>query len=468
MTLGFSPCRNAGALDVFHTEATVPAIPAAHLLDGDLAAPCVSRALSTPLPLFEAIEHTLCDSARTRAAWQSVKAAAASVGVNQAAYLPTLDGSANYSAERYSTAARESPQLQNSYSQPVYSASLSMTWLLYDFGGRRAALRGSRELLVAARATQDATLQAALLNTAKDYYHAQAAAAQIQAARRIEADTRLVLDAAGARYTTGVAPITDQLQATTAHAQALYQQTLADGAFLLARGALAVDMNLSPETPLVLPDLEQGTLPDLGFVHAVHDLVDEATRTHPTILAAKAQWEAALADVDAAKAAGLPKLQLSGAVSASDSPVSASLGQPELPAVSRQRSIGLSLSFPLFAGFSTTYRIRQAKALADEQAMTLRDTEQQVALNVWSSFQALQTDTDNLRNTDEILKSARQAFEAAQQRYKRGVGSILEMLGVESSLATAEQLQIQAQSDWRAARLTLAASLGSLGTWAIK
>jgi len=207
--------------------------------------------------------------------------------------------------------------------------------------------------------------------------------------------------------------MTDQLQASTAHAQALYQRTVADGAFLVARGTLAVDMNLSPETPLVLPELDQGTTPDLGFVHAVHELVEEATRTHPTVLAAKAQWEAALADVDGARAAGLPKLQLSGAVSVSDSPVSASLGQPELPAVSRKRSIGLSISIPLFSGFSTTYRIRQAKAIADEQAMTLRDTEEQVALNVWSSFQALQTDTENLRNTDEVLKSARQAFEAA-------------------------------------------------------
>jgi len=439
---------SASALDIFHTEDGIPKGPAGHLLDDDVGEACVLRALSTPLPLFEAIEHTLCDSPRTRAVWQSVKAAAAVVGQSEGAYLPSLDGSADYSAERSSTAAQDSPQLQNSYSQPVYSASLSMNWLLFDFGGRRATLRGSRELLSAARATQDATLQAAFANTAKDYYQAQAAAAQAQAARRIEADTRQILDAAAARYTTGIAAITDQLQASTAHAQALYQRTVADGAFLVARGTLAVDMNLSPETPLVLPELDQGTTPDLGFVHAVHELVEEATRTHPTVLAAKAQWEAALADVDGARAA--------------------SLGQPELPAVNRQRSIGLSISIPLFSGFSTTYRIRQAKAIADEQAMTLRDTEEQVALNVWSSFQALQTDTENLRNTDEVLKSARQAFEAAEQRYKRGVGSILEMLSVESSLASAEQLQIQSQSDWRTARLALAASLGQLGMWAIK
>jgi len=42
------------------------------------------------------------------------------------------------------------------------------------------------------------------------------------------------------------------------------------------------------------------------------------------------------------------------------------------------------------------------------------------------------------------------------------------MLSVESSLASAEQLQIQSQSDWRTARLALAASLGQLGMWAIK
>ena len=87
---------------------------------------------------------------------------------------------------------------------------------------------------------------------------------------------------------------------------------------------------------------------------------------------------------------------------------------------------------------------------------------------MWVSVQNLQTDTENLRNTDVVLQSAREAFDAAQHRYRSGVGNILEMLSAQSALSSATQQWIQAQFDWRTARLDLAASLGTLGLWAIE
>jgi outer membrane protein len=148
--------------------------------------------------------------------------------------------------------------------------------------------------------------------------------------------------------------------------------------------------------------------------------------------------------------------------------VSASLGQPELPALTRQNYIGVKIEIPLFDGLNRHYQIRQAQAQADLQEQGLRDAQQQVAVGVWSSVQALQTDTEALRNTDIVLQSARQAFDAAQHRYQSGVGSILEMLSAQSSLAASEQQWIQSQLDWRTARLQLAASLGTLGMWALQ
>jgi outer membrane protein len=44
----------------------------------------------------------------------------------------------------------------------------------------------------------------------------------------------------------------------------------------------------------------------------------------------------------------------------------------------------------------------------------------------------------------------------------------LELLNSQGTLAGAEAQRIQAQLEWRTARLALAASLGSLGTWAIQ
>ncbi len=454
--------------DVFNTESQVSRDPAAPLLAGAGDNPCGFGAVTTPLQMFEAIERTLCLSPKTRQAWAAVKSAAAGLGVAKGAYLPTLDGSATYGREHDVTRVDGPPDLGSDYSQNVNTESLQLGWVLYDFGGREAAVRNARQLLVSAQAIQNQTLQTAFATTAQDYYTAQAANAAVQSTRRIETAAQKSLEAAGARYKSGVSPVTDQLQANTAYAQAVYQRAAAEGTYRLALGALAVDMSLPPDHPLGLPDLDQGVLPDTQFVHAVHDLVDEATRTHPSVVAANAQYQAALALVSSAKAAGLPKIQFTGTFQRAGQPLNQTVGTLEYPSNSHTTTYGLAVTVPIFEGFTQTYKIRQAEAEAEQQEALLHDTEHQVATAVWAAFQTLETDTENLRNTDTILQSARQAFQASQQRYGQGVGNILELLTAQSTLAAAEQQRIQAQVDWRIARLQMAVNLGTLGMWAVK
>jgi outer membrane protein len=458
----------AMSADVFATGTQVPASPSAPLLSGTNAEYCTQRVIQSPLALFDAIARALCESPKTRSTWLAIKAAAANVGISKSAYLPTLDGGAKYAYQHDVTQVSDAPSLQSNFAKPVNEESLALGWVLYDFGARSSSLENSQELLLAAQANQDSALQSLFASTAKDYLSAQAANANVSSKRRIEDAARDNLAAAAARVTKGVAPVTDQLQANTALAQAVYERAKAEGDLRAATGVLAVDMNLSPDEVLNLPELDSAALPDMHFVRTVHDLLEDAKRTHPKVLAAAAQWQAALANIHFVRARGLPVLRLVGESDRSTQPVSASLGQPELPALTRENYIGLKIEIPLFDAVNRGYQIRQAQAQADIQEQGLRDVQQQVAVGVWSSVQALQTDTENLRNTDVILQSARQAFDAAQHRYKSGVGNILEILNAQSTLATSEQQWIQAQLDWRTARLQLAASMGTLGMWAIE
>ena len=454
------------ASDVFNTEAGISKDAAQPLLnDGDA---CRRGPVPSPLTLFEAIERTLCESPKTRGAWAAVKAAAAGLGQAKSAYLPTLDGSAAAGHDRNRTEVTAAPGLNSDYSQNVNLESLQLAWVLYDFGGRSAAVKNGKQLLLAAQANQNAILQSVFAATARDYYAAQAAATKVESARRIENFSQKNFDAAGARYKSGVVPVTDQYQANTAYAQAVYERAAAEGAYRLALGTLAVDMSLSPDYALSMPPMDQSAQPDARFVHAVRDLLDEATASHPSVVAAKAQWQAALENVRVVRAEGLPKLGVAGSLDRSSQPLNATVGTLDYPSVSHSSSIGLTLQVPLFSGFNQDYKIRQAQAAADAQEQALRDAQQQVSLGVWSNYQLLQTDTENLNNTDIVLQSARQAFEAASQRYQSGVGNILELLNSQATLAAAEQQRIHAQLEWRTARLQLAASLGSLGMWAIK
>jgi outer membrane protein len=442
-----------------------PAAPLPTVVNGDF---CKVRRLSTPLVLFDAIERALCESPRTRSAWAAINEAAANVGLSKSAYSPTLEADARGVYQQEVTEVTDAPQLRSNFSKLVNEETLRLGWVLYDFGARSAALDNSRELLLAAQANQDAALQTVLASTAKDYFGAQAANAVVASKRRIEFDARSNLAAATARVDKGVAAVTDELQASTALAQAVYERAKAEGDLRGVTGALAVDMSLSPDEPLSLPELDSGASPDMRFVRAVHDLLEEAKRTHPKILAAAAEWQAALDNARFVRNRDLPVLSLVGESDRSNQPVSASLGQPELPALTRENYIGFKIAIPLFDGFKRQNEIHQAEAQADEREQGLREAQQQVAIGVWLSVQNLQTATENLRNTEVVVQTAQQAFDATQHRYQSGVGNILELLSAQNALAVSEQQRIQAQLDWRTARLQLAASLGGLGIWAIQ
>jgi outer membrane protein len=445
-----------------------PASWAAPLSTNRYPEDCRPNTSGAPLLLFDAIERALCEDPKTRGAWANIKAASASVGIAKSAYLPSLDASVKYAYQHNSTEVSGDPQLRSNFTKAVNDETLALGWVFYDFGSRSSALQNTRELLLAAQANQNATLQSTFASTAKAYFGAQAANADVLSKRRIESFAQDNVNAAAGRVAKGVAPITDQLQADTALAQAIYERVKAEGELRTAIGVLAVDMSLDADEELTLPEMESETPPDTHFVQAVRDLLDDAKRNHPRVLAAAAQWQAALANVKFARARGLPVFKLVGEADRSSEPVSASLGQPALPAQTRDNYIGVKIEIPFLDGINRTYQIQQAEAQADLQEQGLREAQRQVAIGVWSSVQTLRSDTENLRNTDAVLQSAQRAFNAAQHRYQLGVGNILEILNSQTALSKSEQEKIEAQMEWRNARLQLAASLGTLGMWAVQ
>jgi len=460
--------RTAVASESRAADDPLPASQAAPLSTNHYPDDCRPHTSPTPLLLFDAIELALCEDPKTRAAWASTKAAAASVGIAKSAYLPSLDASVKYSYQHNSTEVSGDPQLRSNFTKAVNDEALALGWVFYDFGARSSALQNTRELLLAAQANENATLQSTFASTAKAYFGAQAANADVLSKRRIESFAQENVNAAAERVAKGVAPITDQLQADTALAQAIYERVKAEGELRTAIGVLAVDMSLDADDELTLPEMEWETPPDTHFVQAVRDLLDDAKRNHPRVLAAAAQWQAALANVKFARARGLPVFKLAGEADRSSEPVSASLGQPALPAQTRDSYIGVKIEIPLLDGVNRRYQIQQAEAQADLQEQGLREAQRQVAIGVWSSVQTLRSDTENLRNTGAIQQSAERAFTAAQHRYRLGVGNILEILNSQTALSKSEQEKIEAQMEWRNARLQLAASLGTLGMWAVQ
>lgn len=218
---------------------------------------------------------------------------------------------------------------------------------------------------------------------------------------------------------------------------------------------------------MTLPDVGDGVAPTHEFEESVASLIEEARRTHPGVAAAESQLSAARAKIDQSRAEGLPRLSLVAQYNYNNQPTSLQLGYPVFPACHREWYLGLQVTIPVFAGFARTYQIRQAEAQTELQQDLLNEARQQAGLDVWTSDQSLRGATKNLDNSATLLTLAQRSYAAAQRRYQASVGGILELLVAQSALANAKKQRIQALTDWRSARLQLAAKLGRLGMWNI-
>jgi len=435
--------------------------------------PCAEAMPSGMLNLPDVVNLALCNNPQTREVWANSRAQAAQVGVSKAGYLPSV--SLDASDNRIKTGNAPRVEQRN--------VGVTLSYLLYDFGSRAANLENSRQLLAAASATQDSTVQAIFLAVVQAFYQTQAAIVALDAAIESERAAKESMAAAEARYSTGSSTLADKLQARTAYSQTTLDRITADGNLKNARGTLAnmlgLDANLN--VPLVaagefpasrssspaissqgrggdgtpLPSLErdwgEGEALDV-FERDVTELIEEARQRRPDLQAAAAQVRAAEASADAARAADRPTISLT-----------ASADQNNIAGASSSGStIGINLNVPIFSGFAPAYRVRVAEAQTDARNARFEQLRLQVALDVWTAYQRLTTATQSLRTTADLLNSAGQSGHVALGRYKAGVGSMLDVLNAQSALANARQQRIRSNFDWNISRPTLAQAMGSL------
>jgi len=342
------------------------------------------------------------------------------------------------------------PGIDSSYNS--LSAGVSLSYLLYDFGGRDAALDNARQLFAAASATQDSVVQNLFLTAIQGYYQVNATASALASTLEAERAAKASLDAATARYKSGVATPADKLQAQTAYSQAVLNRIRADGDLKTARGNLANLMGWDANRDFVLQPVAASPAYE-QFQSNVGDMIAEARRRRPDLAAAEAQVKAADASIRTVEAAGKPSFSLTTNLSYLDK---------QFGDATKTGAIGVNVTIPLFTGFSNTYKIRAAQEQARSSEAARDQLNLQVALDVWKAYQSLQTETQSVQSSGDLVSSAAQNADVALGRYKAGVGNIIDLITAQSALASARSQQIQATFNWDIARASLAYAMGQL------
>ncbi len=406
----------------------------------------------TTLSLGQLIDIALTTNPATREAWHSALAAAAEVGSKRSLYFPyvEIDGSILREKQPLSVGG------QFSYLQTTYGPSIAASWLLFNFGGREADVAEATRALYAADWTHNATIQDVVLLVAQAYYQYLNAKAQVIARQASLEEARNNLEAAAERHRAGVATIADELQARTAASQVELDLLDAQGQVQIIRGALATAVGVSANVPVDVGELPQ-ELPLDAVKKSVDELIASALARRPDLAAERFRVLAAESHIHAAAIDGLPSLTLDANGNRTFYWRSG-VADP----FSTNWAGAITLRIPVFRGFDTAYQVQKAREEAESARATAERTEDQVILDVWTSYYAVQTASQRVKTTRDLLASATQTVEVTQGRYKSGVGSILDLLTAQSALAEARSQEAQARSLWFLSIAQLAHATGML------
>lgn len=439
---------SAAAIDPFQTESALRGST------GGLSDPLEHECPLAPeaLSFAAAVDLALCRNPQLRNAWALAHEQAAALGSADSAWLPQVGITGSESREFGSHVDSTGAYINGT--QDVGDAAATLSWTLYDFGARTGRIRSAHALLEAQGATTRYAVQQTVLAVAQAYYGELSAAAILAADRVTEANTAQSLDVASALRQAGAGALGDMLQAQTAHEQAELTRVQGEAALKLAQGTLANALGLPADRTL---KLEAQSVPAEGSAlgRRLSDLMEEAERQRPDLAAARAQVRSAEANVQVARAAGLPQLTVSGGRD-----FAATTGVPN----QNYEQIGVNVTIPIFTGFSTTYGVHQAKAQVEASEATLEQTRTAVSLSVWNAYYTLDSANQQLTTTAALSGTAAQNEQVSLGRYQSGVGSILDVLTAQTAAATARQLRINAEYGWQIARAQLAIALGRLSS----
>jgi outer membrane protein, multidrug efflux system len=463
------------------TDTWKPAEPAAHLprdawwnLFGD---PELNRLESL----------SISENQDLAAAYARFSQARALVNVARSDFFPHLTASGSFTRLRTSkNAPVEGQPSEQSHTYDTFTVPIEIGWELDLWGRVRRQTEAARARLAAS--ADDVESAKLLLQTevASDYFTLRA----LDAERALIADTietyRRSLELTVNRRKGGIATDLDvaqaetQLRTTEAQLPALtLERTKLLHALATLSGQPATGFEVAPSaergsagrSTLAASDAS-GLSKESAASEAAADhrpaplsvpelpllLPSELLERRPDIAAVERRMAAANADIGVAQSAFYPRIQLNGLAGYQSVSANTWFDWP-----SRMWAIGPLLELPLFTGGRNRAQLAAARAAYDETVARYRQTVLAAFQDVEDQLAAQRLLTSQLDSETAALAAARHTLEIANNRYRAGLVTYLEVATAQSAALARERAVAQLQGEKQVAAVSLIKALG--GGW---
>jgi outer membrane protein, multidrug efflux system len=383
------------------------------------------------------------------AAIAQVREAEAQVTVATAPLLPTIDAGMNAARQRQFIPQPGIGSLTYNDFNPQLSASYELT-----FWGNWAAHSAAVATAAASRYDRETVELTVMTNVANDYFtvlelndllkiqqNNLASAEQTLKGLQIDESvgTTTSLDVAQqaaevATLSASIPPLQEQLRQTI--------------------DALAILIGKTPQDF----DLPPGALADISQPQLVAGLPSELLARRPDVAQAEAQLVAANANIQQARAAFFPTIDLT-ANGGYESTALKTLLEPG----SRVFDIAAGLTQPIFHGGAILGQYRYSKARYAELLADYHKAVISAFGNVEDSLVAVRETSDQLGRQQKAVDTAERAYQLSQTQFHAGTINILTVLSTETALFTAESTLAQVKLAHLQALVGLFNALG--GGW---
>lgn len=319
-----------------------------------------------------------------------------------------------------------------------------------------AQIRQAQRSLDASQADLEIAEQDLMVRVAQAYFDVLAARDQLAAAQANVAAISEQLASAKRNFEVGNATITDSREAQARADLATAQEIAATNDLMTKRAALdqlVGRTGIAPKplmSPIVLPQLNPASMED-WLTRA-----DSA----PTVRKAQVGLDIAKEEISAAKAGHLPTIDLVGTVARTNNSARSSVYVP--PGNTDTASIAVQGNMPLFTGFATQNRIKEALQLEEKSERDLDAARRGITLGTRQAYLGVQSGLASVKAYEAAESSTKLALEATELGYKVGVRVNIDVLNAQTQLYTTQRDLSKARYDVIMAGLKLRQTVGAL------
>ncbi|KQV49186.1 channel protein TolC [Pelomonas sp. Root1217] len=384
----------------------------------------------------------------------SADAAAARAAQAEALIRPSLYLSGS------GTVAQTDPPSSASFNTRTLTAGLQGKYSVYN-ASNIPTIDKARRAYAVAQADLDLAEQDLIVRLATAYFDVLAAKDALTTSRANKTGIAEQLASAKRNFEVGTATITDTREAQARYDLAVAQELAADNDLRVKRVTLdqfVGRVGVEPKglaVPVALPALPSEN---------VDTWVATADDQHPGVRKARLGLEMAQLDTQIARAGEKPTLDASATLGGQNQHNSlGGLAAAQAGAgTSKNASIGLTLSYPLYTGGATQNRIKETLVLEERARNDFDFARRKVAEDTRRAFFGVQSLKAQVGAYEAAESSTKLALEATQLGYKVGVRVNLDVLNAQTQLYTTQRDLAKARYDVVVNSLRLRQASGQL------